>query len=354
MSILSQYTKTIQHRLRISLSNFISQKQKNLGSVNSYGSDVLRRYAKFLLRGKLLRSVLVYIGYDLFSPKKIFDVSGIALACEFFQSAILIHDDFMDHDDMRRGEPSIPKQYQIYAAGKSNDPVHMGNSLAVCAGDIGFFLGFEILSTLHIECRIKSRISQLYSQTLSEVSVAQMADIAFAATRHIPTSNEIVKLYMYKTGRYSSGLPLAAGAIAAHAPTSYVKKLWELGESIGILFQLKDDELGILGDTGKTGKPVGSDVREKKKTLYISLLMSRVHTDEKSKLLSLFGKKDVTQKEISFIKAMLKKYTITKDITVMMKQYKKKAMEIVKTLEGDAKIKILLQDLISYVYTRER
>lgn len=354
MNTLSQYTKTIQHRLRVSLSHFISQKQKNLGSVNPYGSDVLHRYSQFLFKGKLLRSVLVYIGYDLFSPKKIFDVSGIALACEFFQSAILIHDDFMDHDDMRRGEPSIPKQYQIYAAGKSNDPVHTGNSLAVCAGDIGFFLGFEILSALHIECRIKNRIFQLYSRTLSEVGAAQMADIAFAASSHIPASNEIIKLYMYKTGRYSCGLPLVAGAIAAHAPISYVKKLWELGESIGILFQLKDDELGIFGDAGKTGKPVGSDVRERKKTLYISLLMPRVHTDEKLKLLSLFGKKDVTQKEVSFIKAMLKKYTITKDITVLMKQYKQKALEFVKTLEGDAKTKILLQDFISYVYFRDR
>ena len=83
------------------------------------------------------------------------------------------------------------------------------------------------------------------------------------------TSTTYCACTRYKTGRYSFSLPLLAGAMLADAPAELRGKLETFGESIGLLFQIRDDELGLFGDERELGKPVGSDVREGKKTHHL-------------------------------------------------------------------------------------
>ncbi|NCA82908.1 MAG: polyprenyl synthetase family protein, partial [Opitutae bacterium] len=96
----------------------------------------------------------------------------------------------------------------------------------------------------------------------------------------------------YKTGRYTFSLPLVVGAMLAAAPAGHIKELDQAGENLGVVFQLKDDELGIFGDSAQSGKRADSDIREDKKTLMRHFLFQAADAELKTKLGAVFGSRE--------------------------------------------------------------
>jgi geranylgeranyl diphosphate synthase type I len=157
---------------------------------------------------------------------------------------------------------------------------------------VGFFLAFEMLSRLTSApgpggagSRRGSaaaapperawKILGLWAKELTAVGLAQMEDVALGASSRTGGEKEILNLYRYKTARYTFSIPLATGAIAAGRGPETVSGLEELGEDLGILFQMKDDEIGIFGEEAEIGKPPGSDIEEGKQTLIARVLSER-------------------------------------------------------------------------------
>ena len=101
-----------------------------------------------------------------------------------------------------------------------------------------------------------------------------MQDVAASQTVKRLSEDDILSVYRYKTARYTFSLPLVAGAKLARASDTDLAVLDSLGEDIGIMFQIRDDELNLLGDPQITGKSKGSDVREHKQTL-LSLYLAK-------------------------------------------------------------------------------
>ncbi len=253
------------------LRDFFAHKQMELAKVNAWGTDVIARYHAFALSGKMIRGCLTILGYEMFTNQSSDEVVKAAAAMEIFQSALLIHDDIMDRDTIRRGDKTIFAQYQkIGEKKKMKDALHFGESMGMCTGDIGFFWAFSLLAQLAVEPTIKTNILSTVTTELTKVGVAQMQDVAFGHQKTMPNEEEILNLYRYKTARYTFSLPLMVGAIVAGQSDKTVKTLEKLGENLGIIFQLKDDQLDAQ-----------SDLREGKKTL-----------------LQLYGEKR-TQKKIS-------------------------------------------------------
>jgi len=254
------------------LDTFFTRKREALSFLGDTGQNALQRLHDFTVRGKMIRGGCAILAYSLFTDENIEKALPAAAAAEFFQSALLVHDDIMDRDLSRRGHPSLYHQYQQVLEKQSlPDSLHSGESLAICAGDIAFFLGYELLSLLRPP-ETGNRITEYASKELSNVAAAQMIDVRRGLDPEFPDEREIIKLYRYKTGRYTFSLPFWMGARLAGAEEKNLVLLEKIGELLGILFQIKDDELGLFGDEKVLGKPVGSDLREGKKTLHIALL----------------------------------------------------------------------------------
>ena len=101
---------------------------------------------------------------------------------ELFQSGLLVHDDIMDRDATRRGQPTIHRQYAGEAEQRgARDPEHLGQSLGICAGDAAFFLGFEVLAAPPVPEQARAGLLRLCARELSWVAVAQMQDVAWGA-----------------------------------------------------------------------------------------------------------------------------------------------------------------------------
>ncbi len=231
------------------LYEFFKNKQKELVNVNAWGSDVCNRYLSFATQGKMIRGCLTILGYEMFTNQSSDEVIKLAAAMEIFQSAILIHDDIMDRDTMRRGAKTMFAQYQdIGEKKKVNDALHFGESMGICVGDLGFFFAFELLANI-------PKIQSIVARELTNVGIAQMQDVDFGYSKTMPNEQAILNLYRYKTARYTFSLPLMVGSIVAGQSDKTVKTLEKLGENLGIIFQLKDDQLDAE-----------SDLREGKKT----------------------------------------------------------------------------------------
>jgi geranylgeranyl diphosphate synthase type I len=281
---------------------------RELGEVNSWGEDVCRRLIAFCRGGKMLRGKLVLLSYLLGGgdPGGEEEAAGAAAALELIHAAFLIHDDIMDQDTSRRGGPSVFTQYQrLGRQQKLRAPGHFGQSMGICAGDAALFMAFRILSELKTDAAVRGRMLSLYSRETSRVAIAQMQDVYHSARPDMVEAEDIFRLYLNKTARYTFSLPLMAGAVLAARGEALVAGLESIGESLGVIFQIKDDELGLFGSEEKIGKPAGSDVREGKKTLYYHYLWQRADETQKRLLAGIIGQQKIGASDLRAVRRLV-------------------------------------------------
>ena len=246
-------------------------------------------------------------------------VARAAAALEIIHSSLLIHDDIMDNDRLRRGARTVFAQYeQVGRDRRAADPGRFGLSMGICAGDVGYFVAWDILSRLPLDPAVRAALLALVSRELAYVGLAQMQDIAFGAFARTPARDEVIALYLHKTARYTFSLPLMAGALLAGAGAAERRRLGELGERLGVIFQVRDDDLGVFGTEAETGKPVGSDIREGKKTLLYIELFRKARGAERSELEALFGKTTLSRAEAARVRSAIEKLGARKTLDSML------------------------------------
>jgi geranylgeranyl diphosphate synthase type I len=302
------------------LEALFDEKAEELGRVNPLGPDLCERLYAFALRGKMIRGGLVSLGCSTVRGGDPSDdqrplVTSAGAAMELLQAGLLVHDDIMDRDTIRRGLKSVFFQYAEMAEGAGiADSYHLGESLGICAGDVAYFFAFEILGRLELPPATHREIAGLTARELGYVGVAQMQDIYAGAADAAVLDDEVLKLYLYKTGRYTFSLPLMVGGLIAEGSPEVISTLERLGETLGIIFQIKDDEIGLFGEAAETGKPVGSDIREGKKTLYYGNLRRRASGDDAERLRGIFGNPDIGESEIEYVRELTVRLGIRREI----------------------------------------
>jgi geranylgeranyl diphosphate synthase, type I len=310
--MLSAYFDPLRARIAAALRRFFQEKKEELARVNPLGRDASERLVEFTLGGKMLRGCLVHLGWSLGgdgsgeqSAEEAASVAAAGAAMELFQSGLLVHDDIMDRDLVRRGQPSIFQQYAQKAAREGHaDPAHVGQALGICAGDVACFMAFELLARVRAPAPVLGEVLALCARELSAVGIAQMQDVAWGASKDGVNVDDILRMYRYKTGRYSFSLPLRTGALIAGARRDLQEKLETFGESVGLLFQIRDDQLGLFGDERELGKPVGSDIREGKKTILMSFLMEAAPAAERARLEGILGNPRVSMEDLDFVRGL--------------------------------------------------
>jgi geranylgeranyl diphosphate synthase type I len=210
--------------------------------------------------GKRSRATLLAAGYHATNtdgPSWEASVRPAMLAIELLQTYLLIHDDWMDEDEMRRGGPTVHAMLRD----QYGSP-RQGEIGAILAGDFASSLALEAMAggNVHAERRINA--CGEFARVQTDVGVGQLLDIRCAAN----APSEVEAMHHMKTGRYTVEGPLVIGAMLAGATHSMTDALREFAGPLGIAFQLRDDLLGTFGNPAVTGKPVGTDLRYGKHT----------------------------------------------------------------------------------------
>ena len=362
------------HKCKISITVKIDTALASLQTA----APVVERLAVFMRGGKMIRGALVRLGAQLCGnsavPDEVLDWAGAAM--EFFQAGLLIHDDIMDRDAVRRGMPTVYWQYaedakqylkdRVRSADRDQesalsdnkskqsnpmqDVVHYGEAQGISAGDIAFFLGYYSLERC-ITALVSHKIAEqrdgacaavtagtadslaFTALELCKVGLAQMLDVQYGTDffNSDPSITDILEVYRYKTGRYTFSLPLSLGARLAGADLSVCNMLEDYGEQLGIIFQLKDDELGIFAPPEKLGKVSGADIRENKKTIHRKMLFDVPELPGYIK--ALFGKKDITDRDIQKVQDAMEHYHVTDRVQELMRTYIEQAKHIRENLQ---------------------
>ena len=265
--------------------------------------------------GKRLRAFLIMIGYwsKKWKHRELDKLRYLMAGIEFLQSYLLVHDDIMDKDEIRRGGPTVYVWFEKKCSEERllGDCKHYGISQGILAGDYLETLAVSTLYRLELPVNITRELLRRYTKGLRMVSYGQYLDILIAYTPlERVKEKDIYNIHKLKTASYTVELPLHLGAIAS---TIYTQKLLdELSNyaiPAGIAFQLQDDILGLFGDPKVTGKPVGSDVREKKKTLLIIKAYELGSEREKRFLEKVYNEKkseEITIEDIEEVKRIVK------------------------------------------------
>jgi len=301
--------------------------------------------------GKMIRGMLVLMSAQMHGVPITKELYHLAGAIELLHAGFLIHDDIMDNDYRRRNRDSIYYQYIKEGQEKNAaNPEHYGVSMAMCLGDMVFFLVYEIIAKRISDPEKVQCVTAYISQEVQHVGPAQMMDASYGQIPEDPTEDEIQRIYTYKTAHYTFSLPLILGG--TFAPSMQITTLKAIGKEMGIVFQLKDDDLGIFGSSDSIGKEVGSDVRENKKTLLRHLLFQSVSPSEREKLHTIFGNPHLSVNDLTFVKICIEKTGVRETIAQEMKLRKEKALALMKSLDDSGKMTVLLADLMSYIISR--
>ncbi|RME77309.1 polyprenyl synthetase family protein [Candidatus Woesearchaeota archaeon] len=291
--------------LREETDMFLKNMQREALTAGTFTQEVYELLKDYVSRGKFLRGSLLLFAQECYAPK--YDVQAVqaAIALELIHAALLIQDDIMDRSVLRRGCLALHKSFESRGEVEQFQEVKKtGESLALCAADALIFVALRLIK--------HGELMDLFSKELHRTALGQMADIMGSASRKTFSKDKILKIYQYKTARYTFSLPLAAGVILAGRNPAQLEKI---GEEMGLLYNLRDDYLDF---TSTSGKDQGSDFKENKQTMYRLLLCEKTSEEPK---------------DFEHYKELLEKHGVFKEVDQLMLTYHENILKQIAQLD---------------------
>ena len=242
-----------------------------------------------------------------------------AAAVELYHTFTLVHDDIIDRDEKRRSVPTVHFEFNQRARDElgfdASEAAHYGMTIAILTGDILQGWAASLLPDLHREHGLLPElalnlIQELFRRTQISLINGETVDVLQARTPVDQlTENQVLKMLAEKTGVLYEFAGRAGAAIGLGQPDlrhPVVASIAAFARKCGIAFQLQDDILGIVADEQKLGKPVGSDIREGKRTLIVLNSFPRMTSDQQRFVLDTLGNRDALPSDVDEVIYLLK------------------------------------------------
>ena len=218
------------------------------------------------LGGKRVRPLLCLLACRLYSDN-IATALPIARALEVFHNFTLLHDDLMDKSPIRRGQPTVYRKW--------ND------NTAILSGDAMSIEAYRSLEGIE-NPQLLFRVLPFFNKMAIEICKGQQYDMDFEEREHVSVA-EYIEMIRLKTA-VLLGAALRLGALAAGAYDSDAQILDEVGQALGLAFQIQDDYLDVYGDEKTFGKPIGGDIMNGKKTLMLLYTQAKLEREDRAEL----------------------------------------------------------------------
>ncbi len=278
--------------------------------------------------GKKIRPMLLLLAAKACGePNEI--TYNAAVTIELLHTATLIHDDVVDESLLRRGNPSVNAVY--------------GNKVAVLVGD--FFLSTALIkSVLTGNIGLISSISDL-GRDLSEGELSQL----YIAKEISFNEADYYEVIRKKTASLLS-VAMRIGALSVGASDDVVERFTQIGNHLGISFQLRDDIFDYFGED--VGKPTGNDIREGKVTLPLIYAFRNATPAQDAKYRAYLQKKELGEAEIAELIAFAKEKGGIEYAYQAMQAHSEKAKQLILQME-DSAVKSALLVAIEYIVERK-
>ncbi len=295
--------------------------------------SLLNRITHYIVRrkGKQMRPMFVFLVAKMVSDGNFKDKTyrGASII-ELIHTATLVHDDVVDDSNRRRGFFSLNALWK--------------NKIAVLVGDYLLSKGL-LLSIDNDDFDLLKHISV----AVREMSEGELLQIEKA--RNLDITEEVYFEIIRKKTATLIAACTAIGAASVDASEEDVTKMREFGELIGIAFQIKDDLFDYTDD--KIGKPTGIDIKEQKMTLPLIHTLNICTAKERKWLINSVKNYNKDKKKVKEVIAFVKAHGGIEYTTKKMKNYQKRALEILTTYP-DSEYKDSLITMVNYVIEREK
>lgn len=349
---LLAFKKQLDRELELYLQDRIKEAKK----YSPFVKGAVEHITDLTLRGgKRIRAALLYYSYLAHGGKKLKEALFASMSMELAESYLLIHDDVMDNDILRRGGETIHTSYRKLAENHYSDrasPLNFGNSIAILAGNIACALSNQILAERKFKTKNIVRALQELNAVYTIEQYGQMLDI-LSQLREDISKKDVLLVHRLKTAPYTFDGPIKIGAILAGASESSLQKLSQYAIPLGIAFQIQDDILGMFGSEEKLGKPVISDLKEGKKTLLIIKALEKANKKQRETIEVNLGSKRTNLNALKEVRRIIQETGSQKYSKTLATRYVRSAIQNLAQLKLKKEGKYFLLGIAEYMVRRE-
>ncbi len=337
---LDRYGAVIEEQLK----KFLDEAAKEADDYHAFIGNVYSDIEEFVLRkGKRLAScstLLTYKGYTGAVDEKILKV---CVGIELYRHAILVHDDLVDMDDLRRGGNTLHKKFM-----KSYEPYtpRFGEGTAVFAGNIAYSLAIHAIMDSGFSEEKIAKALNLLSEGYRDVNESQILDLLFEF------KDVDVNEWTIMAGKRAASLfkvTILIGAILGGAPKKDHSILTEAAENMGYSFDIQDDIIDSFAPKDEYGRPPCVDIATGKKPLHVIYALHSADKTKSEALKCLLGKKFLNIGEIELVRTLLRESGGLEAAKETSKKHAEQARAYIDQTSLSAEIKQFFSSFIGYI-----
>ncbi|MGA8247329.1 MAG: polyprenyl synthetase family protein [Nocardioides sp.] len=344
-------------RVQQVLDAFLAEQETRLEPLGDDAARLLAEARATVSGGKRFRAAFCYWGYQAIAgpPTGAGDDEALVRACaalEILHASALVHDDFMDASDTRRGRPATHRGFADVhrAQGWRGDPDQYGASAAILLGDLLLSWSDQLLRRCGLPLdRVVAALGVL-DRCRSEVIAGQFLDVSVQARGEADVDAAMTVL-RYKSAKYSVERPLHIGATLAGGTDRQLAELGAFGLPLGEAFQLRDDLLGVFGDPVVTGKPAGDDLIEGKRTVLVALTLDAAPSDAAAHLDAALGT-DLDEARVAELRRIIDASGATQQVESVIAELAARATATLRSADLDDRARAVLLELATAVTDR--
>ncbi len=340
-----QYLQETATQIEYELQKYTKKRWTDITNKYPITDELINAFVDSCEWGKRVRAVLVKLWYDIANWDNSKNIYIPAIGVEIFQSAILAHDDIIDKSDLRRGKPTLYKTLWWS---------HYWVSQAICLWDIWLLLASKTMIEWNdFSDEIKVRATSHFIDMIINTGIWEMIDVKLPILKD-PGYEEIISVCKLKTAEYTINTPIKLGALFAWRSDAQLQIFDEFAVNLWIAYQIKDDILGIYGDSNITWKTNYDDIVEWKKTLLRLRAQKHMTNEQKSIRNNIYGNKNISESDIINIRDILwlcgaYQYTISE-----MEKFANLAKISIPNITKNPKYIWLLEDFVDMMINRNK
>jgi geranylgeranyl diphosphate synthase, type I len=333
----------------VALDAFLDEMSDRLAPLGADAARLLDEARGAVSGGKRFRAAFCYWGYRAVRPE-VEDEHALVRACaalELLHASALVHDDYMDASDTRRGRPATHRAFttEHRRDGWRGDPEQYGASAAILLGDLLLSWADELLRRCGLPAAEVSAAMDVFDRCRSEVIAGQFLDVSVQA-RGTADVDAAMTVLRYKSAKYSIERPLHIGAALAGAPADTLTGLSAFGLPLGEAFQLRDDLLGVFGDADTTGKPAGDDLVEGKRTVLVALALDAAAPEAATTLDRMLGR-PLDAGQVATARRIIDESGAHAQVEMVIKELADRALSALEVAPVDDRARVVLGELAS-------
>ncbi len=337
---LDSYGAVIEEHLK----KFLAETLKEAGAYHPFIARVYSDLEEFVLRkGKRLASCSTLLTYKGYSGKVDDKILDVCVGIELYRHAILVHDDLVDMDDLRRGGSTLHKKFM-----KSYDPYtpRFGEGTAIFAGNIAYSLALKsIIDSGFPEEKI-GKVLSLLSEGYRDVNESQILDLLFEF------KDVDVNEWMVMAAKRAASLfkvTMLAGAVLGGTPEKDHSILGEAAENMGYSFDIQDDIIDSFAPEDKYGRPPCVDIATGKKPLHVIYALNSADKEKSEALRCLLGKKNLNHGEIELVRTVLRESGGLEAAKKTSRKHAEEAKVLLTQTSLSDEVKEFFKSFVSYI-----